>query len=151
MQWTKNDISNYLPEKPYIDTVLIPLIAFDPSADERMIKHGFQRELNQVFTSLMEREFKGRLFLAPEYNYLDGFSKKEVSRLNEWVSRFNKQPFQYIFLFTFDAKWKKHERELEADLIWIPGLSDGDIQSSETQSFVKEQVPLISELIQGYW
>ncbi len=151
MRWTKADTTQYLPEKQYIDTVLIPLIPFDPSSDQKMVKQAFQRELNQVFTTLIEREYRGRIFLAPDYSYIHDTNEKEIDRVNDWISRFKEQPFQHTFLFTFDSKWKKHEKDLNGHLIWVPGMQSGSIQSTETQSFVREQALQISELIQAYW
>ncbi|MGP4060074.1 DUF2487 family protein [Halobacillus sp. H74] len=151
MRWTKADTTQYLPEKQYIDTVLIPLVPFDPSADEEMVKHAFQRELNQVFSNLIENEYRGRIFLAPDYNYLNGSNESEVERLNRWISKFQEQPFHHVFLFTFDSKWKRYESHLNGQLLWVPGLQSGNIQSTETQSFVKEQAHQINELIQSYW
>ncbi|ARI77261.1 YpiF family protein [Halobacillus mangrovi] len=151
MRWIKTDTTQYLPEKEYIDTVIIPLIPFDPADDSQMPKHAFQRELNQIFTQLVEKEYRGRVFLSPEYYYLHGQLEQEVERLNRWIEQFNKQPFQHIFLFTFDPKWKKHEKELTGQLLWVPGMMSGNIQSTETQSFVKEQAHQISEFIQAFW
>ncbi|MFQ3542991.1 DUF2487 family protein [Halobacillus rhizosphaerae] len=151
MQWTKSDVIQYLPEKSYVDTLLIPLIPFNPAAEEQMVHQAFQRELNQIFMNVIEKEFRGRIFLSPDYYYLHGGIEEELERVNEWVDRFSEQPYQYIFLFTFDPKWKKIERELNGNLIWIPGMKDGNIQSTEIQSFVKEQADQITELIQGYW
>ncbi|WP_164908434.1 DUF2487 family protein [Halobacillus litoralis] len=151
MRWTKADTTQYLPEKQYIDTVLIPLVSFDPSADDEMVKHAFQRELNQVFSNLIEKEYRGRIFLAPDYNYLNGSNESEVERLNRWISKFQEQPFHHVFLFTFDSKWKRYESYLNGQLLWVPGLQSGNIQSTETQSFVKEQAHQINELIQSYW
>ncbi|UOQ93571.1 YpiF family protein [Halobacillus shinanisalinarum] len=151
MQWTKQDTKQYLPEKEYVDTVLIPIISFDPASDNRMTKEAFQRELNQIFTNLIEKEYKGRMFLAPEYYYLTNYHESEISRMNQWVEHFQQQPFEHVFLFTFDAKWKKYESDLNGHLLWIPGIADGDLQSTETKSFVKEQVKQVNELIQAYW
>jgi len=151
VRWTEKDIKQYLPEKEYIDTLLIPMIPFDPASDQMMGKQAFQREINQIFTNLIEKEYRGRIFLAPEYYYISGAAETEVSRLNSWISQFRKQPFTHVFLLTFDAKWKKHEDELTGKLLWVPAIQSGNIQSTETQSFVKEQAGQISELIQAYW
>lgn len=151
MRFTKADTTQYLPEKEYVDTVVIPLIAFNPASEDQMVKQAFLKELNQVFTSLIEKEYRGRIFLSPEYHYINGYNKDEVERINHWVTQYEKQPFKNIFLFTFDAQWKKHEKDLTGHLLWVPGLQSGNIQSTETQSFVREQAYQISELIQSYW
>ncbi|WP_027954408.1 YpiF family protein [Halobacillus kuroshimensis] len=151
MKWTKADMTQYLPEKQYVDTLMIPLIPFDPAGDQQMAGQAFQRELNQVFTNLIEKEYRGRIFLSPDYAYLKGGYEKEKERLNEWIQRFREQPFEHVFLFTFDSGWKRHEDDLAGRLIWVPGMSSGSMKSTETQAFVKEQARGISELIQAYW
>ncbi|WP_173916307.1 DUF2487 family protein [Halobacillus sp. Marseille-Q1614] len=151
MLWTKNDLKIYLAEKEYVDTVFIPLVPFDPASDKNMEKEAFQNEINQVFAHLLEKEFKGRILLSPSYHYLTGEQEKEVDRLNHWVDSYKKQPFEHVFLFTLDPKWKKYERQLEGQLLWIPGLGSGDLQSTETKSFIKEQAGQVSDLIQAYW
>ncbi|MCA0970358.1 YpiF family protein [Halobacillus litoralis] len=151
MRFAKKDIGQYLPEKEYIDTVVIPLVPFDPSSDKNMEKQAFLRELNQVFTNVIEKEYRGRIFLSPDYHYMSDGQDEEVERINQWIHHFREQPFKHIFLFTFDMKWKKYEKDIEGELIWVPGLQTGDLQSTETQAFVKEQAKEISELIQSYW
>ncbi|WP_082234000.1 DUF2487 family protein [Halobacillus massiliensis] len=151
MQWTKNDVSIYTAEKEYVDTAFIPLVPFDPTSDRTMEKEAFQNEVNQVFGQLLEKEFKGRIMLSPVYHYLTGRQEEETERLNQWVEAFKQQPFEHVFLFTFDPKWKKWEQQLTGQLIWIPGLSSGNLQSTETRSFLKEQVSQVSDLIQAYW
>lgn len=130
---------------------MIPLIPFDPAGDQQMVGQAFQRELNQVFMNFIEKEYKGRVFLSPDYTYLKGKHEHEKDRLNEWIQRFREQPFEHVFLFTFDSRWKKYEADVDGHLIWVPGMSSGSIKSTETQAFVKEQARGISELIQAYW
>lgn len=151
MRFTKNDLKQYVPEKEYVDTVVISLIPFDPASDKDMEKEGHLRELNHIFTNIIEKEYRGRIFLSPDYHYMSGDHEKELERVNDWIAHFESQPFEHIFLFTFDMKWKKYEKELNGQLLWMPGIQTGDLQSTETQSFVKEQAHEISEFIQSYW
>ncbi|MFC7320686.1 DUF2487 family protein [Halobacillus campisalis] len=151
MQWTRKDLSLYIKEKEYIDTLIIPLIPFNPASDSNVTKEAFQRELNQLFTHLLEKEYRGRIIVSPEYDYITGSNETEVRRINQWVESFQSQPLSHVFLFTFDPKWKKWEQELKGQLLWIPSMNERDLHSSETKSFVKEQVSQISELITAYW
>ncbi|WP_101844081.1 DUF2487 family protein [Halobacillus sp. Marseille-P3879] len=151
MQWTKEDIELYAAEKKYVDTLIIPLIPFNPEADHTLVKEAFQRELNQLTTQLLEKEYRGRVLLAPDYNYITGQYEHETQRINEWIEKFKKQPFEHVFLFTFDTKWKRWEQNLNGNLLWIPSLNERNLQSSETRSYVKEQIHQISELIRAYW
>ncbi|WP_181348252.1 DUF2487 family protein [Thalassobacillus sp. CUG 92003] len=147
----KADVEQYVEAKEYIDTLVIPLIPFEPSKDADFITTSFQVELTHIFTRAIEKEYRGRIFLGPDYYYLKGSLDEEIARLNQWVEQFEKQSFQHIFLFTVDSKWKKVEKDVNANLLWVPGLKQADLQSTETQSFIQEQARQITELIQAYW
>ncbi|GGF09469.1 hypothetical protein GCM10010954_04900 [Halobacillus andaensis] len=151
MQWTKDDTELYLAEKKYVDTLIIPLIPFNPETDGTIAKEAFQRELNHLTTHLLEKGYRGRILLAPDYNYITGNYEAESQRINQWIEKFEKQPFEHVFLFTFDTKWKRWEKELKGHLLWVPSLHERNLQSTETRSFVKEQVNQISDLIKAYW
>ncbi|MFG6114533.1 DUF2487 family protein [Halobacillus sp. MO56] len=151
MRWNQDDISLYAESKEYIDTMIIPLIPFDVQKDELMKKQAFQKELLKLFASEVEKEYKGRILLAPEYYYISGSHEEEVDRINQWVRQISNLPFEHIFLFTLDMNWRKLSKELQAEVVWLPGLQSGNLQSSEVQSFIKEQVSQIAEMIRSYW
>ncbi|WP_028783025.1 DUF2487 family protein [Thalassobacillus devorans] len=151
MRWNQEDISLYAESKEYIDTMIIPLIPFDVQKDELMKKQAFQKELLKLFASEVEKEYKGRILLAPEYHYISGRHKEEVDRVNHWIGQFTNLPFDHIFLFTLDMNWRKLSNDLQGEIVWLPGLQSGNLQSSEVQSFIKEQVSQIAEMIRSYW
>jgi hypothetical protein len=62
-----------------------------------------------------------------------------------------KQPFEHIILFTFDAGWKKYEKELQGNVLWLPGMQTGDLHSKEMQSVIRDQIAQVSEIIRSYW
>lgn len=151
MKWSKKDLEQFVSEKQYIDTLFIPLIPVHASADDKMVSSAFQLELNQLFSRIIEEQFKGRIVLAPSYYYVDENVENEKNRLNQWIGSFSEQPFSYVFLFSFDRSWRKVEKELDGELLWFPGVRNGDLQSTETQSFVKEQAREIVEIIKEAW
>ncbi|SIS37161.1 DUF2487 family protein [Salimicrobium flavidum] len=151
MRWSQNDLDQFVDEKQYIDTLFIPLIPIHTSGDDKMVSSAFQHELNNLFSKIIEEQFKGRIVLAPTYNYIGENVENEKERLNQWIDSFSEQSFKYIFLFSFDRNWRKEEKELKGELLWFPGLRKGDLQSTETQSFVKEQAREIVEIIKETW
>ncbi|MCP3025867.1 DUF2487 family protein [Halobacillus sp. A5] len=151
MQWTKSDMELYVLEKEYVDTLVIPLIPLYTEVDSTIVNGAFQRELNHLTTHLLEKDYRGRILLAPDYNYIAENYEEEIRRINQWIEKFNNQPAAHVFLFTFDTKWKRWEKELKGHLLWIPSMSDRNLHSSETRSYVKEQVLQMSELIKAYW
>ncbi|MEN1969162.1 DUF2487 family protein [Lentibacillus sp. N15] len=152
MQWSKHDLQQYIKAKEYVDTLIIPLLPFQLAHDETLEKSAFQGEVLSIFANAIEKELTGRVLLSPSYIYLNTKEMDaEIKRLHSWVENGRAQPFEHVFFVTFDAKWKRHEQELNGTLLWLPGIQTGDIQSKEMLSFIRDQVSQISELIQSYW
>ncbi|WP_077621743.1 DUF2487 family protein [Sediminibacillus massiliensis] len=152
MRWTKSDLDLYFSAEEYVDTLLLPLLPISLEDNSSMEKSSIQSESMSIFVNQMEKLYKGRIFLFPTYNYLSSADlEKETARLNEWVSKAMDKPFQHVFFFTFDHHWKKHERNLEGNLLWLPAIQSGDMHAAETQNIIKEQIAQITELIKSYW
>ncbi len=152
MKWFQNDLQKYGQAKEYIDTLLIPLQGFHFSENDDLMKDAFHREVLSIFANEIEKELSGRLMLAPTYFYLKSSDLEvEINRLNEWISDMQRQPFLTIFLMTFDNVWKKAEKDLHANLLWLPGLKPMDINSKEAVTIIRNQIEQISELIRSYW
>lgn len=152
MQWSKQDLEQYIQAKEYVDTLIIPLLPYQLSHESNVGQDAFQGEVLRIFTNAIEKELTGRVLLTPNYSYLRAKDlKPEVERLNTWVENALMQPFEHVFFVTFDTNWKKHESNLEGSLIWLPGAQTGDTQSKEMQTFIHNQVNQISELIKSYW
>jgi len=153
MKWRKTDFEKYIQAKEYIDTILMPLIPFQMSNnDEESEKSAAQAEIMTVFANEVEKELTGRIMLAPSYYYLKSSNKAtEAERMNKWMEKINEQPFSHIILLTFDPGWKKHEQELDGNLLWMPAVHAGEIKSKEMQRIIREQVGQTIELIRGLW
>lgn len=152
MKWKTDDLKKYVQAKEYIDTVIIPLQPFHFSEESSLEKDAFLRESLAVFSNDIEKELSGRVMLTPTYNYAK-FSniEDEVARLNDWIKEIEKQPFSTVFILTFETAWKKNESAINGNLLWLPGISSGDINSKETITVIRNQVEQISELIRSYW
>lgn len=152
MRWKKEQLEKYVQAKEYIDTILLPVIPFQMGDDEESVKTSVQSELMNIFALEIERELTGRVMLAPSYYYLKTMSKEaEAARMNDWIEDMKQQPYKHIFLLTFDAGWKKHERQLDGSLLWLPAIQTGDMQSEELKGFVRDQTAQISEVIRTFW
>lgn len=155
MQWKYEDMNMYVQSKEYVDTLLVPLVPFTYATnenDEEIKKRAFQAELSDIFMNEIEKQYKGRLLIAPSYTYLSPLvSEKEVERINEWVKQAENSGFEHILFFTFDNGWKKIERKLDASLVWIPAGQVSEIQSPEAQKLIQSQIEQVMELITSYW
>lgn len=145
-------MEQYVNAKEYVDTVFVPLLPFHLSNDANLEKDSFQREALTAFLHELEKELTGRVMLTPSYNYIKAADKEqEIKRINSWVDDIEIQPFYHIFYLTFDSTWKKNEQSLRGTLIWLPGTTDGSMQSKEMQSIIRSQVEQVSELVRSYW
>ncbi|SDQ54689.1 Protein of unknown function [Virgibacillus subterraneus] len=152
MKWKKSDLHQYVNAKEYVDTIIIPLIPFQLSNDSVLEKDAFQREVLVAFSYELEKELTGRVLLTPNYNYLKSSHKdQEIVRINSWIDDIEQQPFNHIFYVTFDSTWKKNEQGMRGTLLWLPGVSDGTLQSNEMHSIIRSNVEQVSELIRSYW
>ncbi|MUK87277.1 DUF2487 family protein [Ornithinibacillus sp. L9] len=152
MKWNEQDIENYVGAKEYIDTIILPLLPFQLSQDANTKKDAFASEVLTIFSNEIEKELTGRILLTPSYYYLKSADKEqEVKRLNAWVEDMKKQPFKHIFYVSFDSSWKKNEKDLNGNLLWLPGIQSGDVHSEEMQKLIRQQVQQIVELIRSYW
>ncbi|WP_047985303.1 DUF2487 family protein [Ornithinibacillus californiensis] len=152
MQWTKKDMELYLGSKEYFDTAIIPIIPFQLSQEANIGKSTSKREVLSVFVTEIERELSGRLLLIPNYYYLEfGDKDEEAKRLNNWTEEISKQPFKHVFILTFDAGWKRHEKDLDANLLWLPGFQTDQLNSTEILQMIRGQVADVVELIRSYW
>lgn len=150
MKWNNEELTRYVQAKEYVDTILLPLIPFQFSDDEASVKTSFQNEVIQIFTQEIEKELSGRIMLAPSYYYLKD-PTEEAARINSWVDDMQKQPYQHIILLTFDAGWKKVEKDIEGTVLWLPAVQSGDLKSKEMQGIIRDQISQVSEIIRSYW
>ncbi|GEL76162.1 DUF2487 family protein [Tenuibacillus multivorans] len=151
MKYSSKDVVAYSKAKEYIDTAIIPLIPFS-FEDEEMSSLSFQKDVIQIYVDQIERELKGRVFVIPEYYYLKQDKiAEEKERLQAFIDHIAKQPFKYIFLVTSDNKWRKVTKDMDIELIWIPGIKDGHLEQAETQQVIKSQVQEIQTLIMDSW
>lgn len=152
MQWTKKDMELYVGSKEYIDTAIIPIIPFQVSQEASFGKSTSKRESLSIFATEIEKELSGRVLLIPNYYYLEfGDKERETKRLNDWCEEIKKQPFEHVFILTFDASWKRYEKDLEANLLWVPGVQVDETNSTNMLQLLRGQVPDVIDLLRSYW
>ncbi|MHA6251108.1 YpiF family protein [Oceanobacillus sp. CAU 1775] len=150
MKWNSEALDKYVQAKEYVDTILLPLIPFQFGDDEVSSKTAFQNEVINIFSNEIERELSGRIMVAPNYYYLKD-ATDEKDRINAWIEDMQKQPFEHIILLTFDANWKKVEKDLQGTVLWLPAVQSGDINSKEMQSMLRDQISQVSDMIRSFW
>ncbi|MGP4041329.1 DUF2487 family protein [Gracilibacillus sp. D59] len=152
MQWKKKDLELFFQSKEYIDTLCVPLVPLDLQTESEATKLADQKTLLQIISDELERNYTGRIMLSPAYTYIRNADyESESTSLNKWTSMLANEHFKHVFLLTYDVNWKKQERLLDSNLIWLTTTSIDDYQSDQAKKWVNEQVLQISELIRSYW
>lgn len=150
MKWIPHDIELYLKAKEYIDTAVIPLIPV--SFGEEMKQAASMSEFITLITTLLERQFTGRILLLPPFTYLKNSSHgKSLSELELWVSTLKNNHLNHIFLLTCDSEWKMHEEQLHDHLIWIEAISFDNLENSQKISIINSQVKQIQAIFTQKW
>ncbi|MFF2286508.1 YpiF family protein [Peribacillus butanolivorans] len=148
MKWTAKDLDMYIQSKEYVDTVLIPLV---PITFGSQIKQtGSMNEFLTILSSEIEKQMKGRILLMPTFHYLSDEEDK-IDLLKRWTNKVKENNFKHIFFLTSDIEWKKEERELEQNLVWIPAIPLETLENNQAREMINQQVLQILDIFTYNW
>ncbi|WP_350299355.1 YpiF family protein [Peribacillus frigoritolerans] len=148
MKWTAKDLDMYMQSKEYVDTVLIPLVPL--SFKGQMKQTGSMNEFLTILSLEIEKQMKGRILLLPTFHYLSGELDK-VERLKRWANEVKENNFEHVFFLTSDFEWKKEERELENNLVWIPAIPLEGLEIEQAREMINQQVLQILDIFSYNW
>ncbi|KGX92153.1 hypothetical protein N781_17790 [Pontibacillus halophilus JSM 076056 = DSM 19796] len=151
MKWVSEDIAMYKEASEYVDTVIIPLQPYSFTLKgEDMAERAVQSQLLTKLVEGVESQYKGRVFLTHPYVYKEDVDAIEVERLNDWTAHMHQSGLVNVLYFTYDMKWKKVERELKGELVWLTAPA-GNASSESDMKALHNQVKQVSELVESYW
>ncbi|PEZ82128.1 YpiF family protein [Bacillus sp. AFS017274] len=148
MKWTAKDLDMYMQSKEYVDTVLIPLVPL--SFKGQMKQSGSMNEFLTILSLEIEKQMKGRILLLPTFHYISDEMDK-VERLKRWANEVKKNDFEHVFFLTSDFEWKKEERELENNLVWIPAIPLDGLEIEQAREMINQQVLQILDIFSYNW
>ncbi|MFF2497759.1 YpiF family protein [Peribacillus sp. NPDC058075] len=148
MKWTAKDLDMYMQSKEYVDTVLIPLVPL--SFRGQMKQTGSMNEFLTFLSLEIEKQMKGRILLLPTFHYLSDELDK-VERLKRWANEVKENNFEHVFFLTSDFEWKKEERELENNLVWIPAIPLEGLEIEQAREMIHQQVIQILDIFSYNW
>ncbi|MFJ7363785.1 YpiF family protein [Peribacillus frigoritolerans] len=148
MKWTAKDLDMYMQSKEYVDTVLIPLVPL--SFKGQMKQTGSMNEFLTILSLEIEKQMKGRILLLPTFHYLSDEMDK-VERLNRWANEVKENNFDHVFFLTSDFEWKKEERELKNNLVWIPAIPLEGLEIEQAREMINQQVLQILDIFSYNW
>ncbi|MGE7905684.1 YpiF family protein [Peribacillus sp. NPDC094092] len=148
MKWTAKDLDMYMQSKEYVDTVLIPLVPL--SFKGQMKQSGSMNEFLTILSLEIEKQMKGRILLLPTFHYISDEMGK-VDRLKRWANEVRENDFEHVFFLTSDFEWKKEERELENNLVWIPAIPLDGLEIEQAREMINQQVLQILDIFSYNW
>lgn len=59
--------------------------------------------------------------------------------------------FEHVFFLTSDFEWKKEERELDNNLVWIPAIPLEGLEIEQAREMINQQVLQILDIFSYNW
>lgn len=146
MHFIGKDMDQYLNQQEYVDTAVVPLLELNLSPGGLKPSAGASEYL-QSLTSLLEKQFKGRIMLFPPVSYA---SRADRARLSEEIStEMDKADFKHVFYITTDAEWRSgvHLK----NVLWLPAIPTEDMDRSFKQSVMEDQLRQVLPLFLKEW
>lgn len=150
MKWTADDMTVFLREKQYIDTLLLPLQPV--SFTNEMKQSASMQEFVEALTREMEKQFKGRVMLSPAFPYLKQEPVEEqLPKIQKWIQEAKEGGFSHIILITSDASWKQVEKSIDGMLVWMPFVPFENLENSYKKQIISEQMKQLLPLLTMKW
>ncbi|MDQ0337639.1 hypothetical protein J2S00_000409 [Caldalkalibacillus uzonensis] len=145
MKWDRLTIDDYIENKAYIDTALVPLfkVKLGPSTRESALQATW---LSGVINHI-EEQLAGRVLLLPPVTYAESHQEEElVTYLNRYTDDVLQNGFQHQVYITVDDMWKKKSEMLTASLLYID-LHEVDVEDQSSQTLFNCAQKYVPKLI----
>jgi len=146
MYFNAIDIQQFLQNKQFIDTAIVPLVSLD--FDELKIKQsGSQAEYLMALTTFIEQQFRGRLMLIPPVTYLE--SMKETIDIVKIEEQLKLGGFKHVFFVTSDNFWVYKKGELQ--VVWLPAIPLESMDKQVKQRILEDQLKQVIPFLTSEW
>ncbi|MEG0258944.1 MAG: YpiF family protein [Lysinibacillus sp.] len=143
MFFNAKDINEFLAQKEFIDTAIVPLLAIDFS-NEQIKKSGSTADFLMSLTAYIEQQFKGRLLLMPPFSYSS--EDKDEQMPEKLEQQLHSVGFKHVFFITCDHFWTNNNDTLS--VVWLPPIPlesmDKGVRNSILEDQLKQVIPLFS-------
>ncbi|QHJ71138.1 YpiF family protein [Planococcus halotolerans] len=146
MHFIGKDMDQYLSQKDYVDTAVVPLLQLDLSEAGLKSSAGASEYL-QSLTALLEKQFKGRILLFPPLAYTKSADRSRLSK--EISDEMEKAGFKHVFYMTTDAEWRSVE-EMK-NVLWLPAIPTEHMDKNFKQSVMEDQLRQVLPLFLKEW
>ena len=148
MKYQSVDTELFTKSKEYIDTIVIPLnpVDFDDTFSQTVSSYEFMT----LLTYELEKELKGRLFLALPLPYIKNSTTEEkLNLLSVWEDYYRGQGFKYIQFLTTDSKWTSINGG--GQVLWIPAIPIEKMPLDAIKSVISEQTKQLVGILAESW
>jgi Protein of unknown function (DUF2487) len=146
MNWTSKDMSTYLVQKEYIDTLVVPLVKVETKMDN-MKTSASSTEFVMHLASLFETQFKGRMMFAPPFAYTSATDLPLMAQTT--FQEFSDTTFKHVFFLTTDHAWTSID--LPGQVIWMPSIPLENMEASLRQSILDDQLRQALPIFTKQW
>ncbi|WP_455661223.1 DUF2487 family protein [Pradoshia sp.] len=148
MKYQMADMEMFQQSREYVDTVIIPLnaITFEKAVNQAVASY----EYLSLLTYELERELRGRIFLAHPIPYMkeSGLETKNAL-LDLWREFYKEAGFLHIRFLTTDNKWLSLG-DYE-DILWFPSMQTDKMPEEAIKQVLGDHTAQITELLREAW
>ena len=148
MKYQTGDMEMFKLSREYVDTVIIPLnaITFEKGVNQAVASY----EYLSLLTYELERELKGRIFLALPVPYMKESGQEfKNSLLSQWREFYRDAGFTYIRFLTTDNKWLSASNQEE--ILWFPSIQTDKMPKEAIKQVLDDHTEQITELLREAW
>ena len=145
MNYNAKDIEQFLNQKQFIDTAIVPMLPVDFSTESGM-RSGSEADFLMSLVTYVEKQFKGRVFLTPPFPY---FQKTGNIDINDIHDHLIEAGFQHVLFITCDARWKQIQPELS--VMWLPAIPLESLELDVKNRILQDQLNYVIPHLTKMW
>jgi len=146
MFFNVQDVEQFLGQKDFIDTAIVPLLSLDFASD-KVKQSSSAAEFLMALTAFVEQQFKGRLMVLPPFTYIANEKQEELpTTISESLINAG---FKHVFFMTCDAGWTSHKEQL--NIIWLPSIPLESMDKSVKKTILEDQLRQVIPILSAKW
>lgn len=146
MHFTGKDMDQYVQQKEYVDTAVVPLVQLDLSIGG-LKPSASASDYLQSLTNLLEKQFKGRILLFPPLSYGKNSDRSRMAA--EISDELSNTAFKHVFYVTTDPEWRSLEEA--GNVIWLPAIPTENMDQSFKLSVMEDQLRQVLPVFIKEW
>ena len=145
MNYNAKDIEQFLNQKQFIDTAIVPLLPVDFSTESGM-RSGSEADFLMSLVTYIEKQFKGRIFLTPPFSYFHKTVKIDINDIRENLIH---SGFKHVVFITCDVSWKQSNHE--QSIMWLPAIPLESMELVVKNRILQDQLNYVIPKLTEVW